>query len=106
MNNNKIYSIGQRINVIDTKQANSGSAGKITDAYIGADGMMHFRSRNKQPLKPGSLIQGYSVEGLADFIWLYLRNYTPINEDTLRAYDVGPECVKEAIMDALEELGF
>lgn len=53
MHNNKIYSIGQRINAIDTKQAGNGSAGKITDAYIGADGMIHFRSRNKQPLKAG-----------------------------------------------------
>ena len=38
MNNNKIYNMGQRINAIGTKQANGRSAGKITDAYVGADG--------------------------------------------------------------------
>lgn len=71
--------------------------------HIGAG---HFCFRNARAPRSETVIQGYSVDGLADFIWLYLRNYTPINEDTLRAYDVGPECVKEAIMDALEELGF
>ena len=106
MHNNKIYNIGQRINAIDTKQTDGGSAGKITNAYIGADSMIHFHSGNTQPLKVGSVIQGYSTSGLADFIWLYLRNYTPVNESVLSAYDVGPECVKEAIMDALDELGF
>lgn len=102
----KTYNIGQRINVIDTEQTSGGAVGKITDAYIGADGMMHFRSGNFRPLEPWSVIEGYSVPDLAHFIWLYLRNYTPINESVLGYYDVGPECVKRAIMDALEELGF
>lgn len=103
---NKTYAIGEKINAIDPCHPNAASGGKMTDGYIGADHKIHFRSGNSRPIKQGAVIQGYSVPGLAHFIWIYLRNYTPINENLLSHYDVGPECVEGAIMDALGALGF
>lgn len=73
---------------------------------IGADHFAHFMDGTVQPLGKNAEVRGYSVIGLADFIWRYIRNNTPINEDMLEDYDESPQCVKEAIMDALEELGF
>lgn len=74
--------------------------------YIGADNFAHHMDGTIQPLGENAGVSGYSVTGLADFIWRYIRNSTPINEDMLEDYDESPECVKEAIADALEELGF
>lgn len=79
---------------------------KGTKTYIRADNFAHHKDGTIQPLAENAEVSGYSVSGLADFIWLYIRNNTPINEDVLEDYDESPECVKEAIMDALEELGF
>lgn len=79
---------------------------KGTRIYIGANNFAHYTDGTIQPLGENAEVSGYSVTGLADFIWLYIRNNTPINEDMLEDYDESPECVKEAIMDALEELGF
>lgn len=79
---------------------------KGTKIYIGADNFAHHLDGTIQPLGENAEVSGYSVSGLADFIWMYIRNNTPINEDMLEDYDESPECVKEAIMDALEELGF
>lgn len=79
---------------------------KGTKIYIGADNMAHHRDGTIQPLGENTEVCGYSVSGLADFIWGYIRNFTPINEDILEEYDETPDCIKSAIMDALEELGF
>lgn len=79
---------------------------KGTKTYIGADNFAHHADGTIQPLGENAEVSGYSVTGLADFIWLYIRNNTPINEDMLEDYGESSECVKEAIMDALEELGF
>lgn len=79
---------------------------KGTKTYIGADNFAHYLDGTIQPLSENAEVKGYSVTGLADFIWLHIRNNTPINEDMLEDYDESPECIKEAIIDALEELGF
>lgn len=79
---------------------------KGTKIYIGADNFAHYLDGTIQPLSENAEVKGYSVIGLADLIWLFIRNNTPINEDMLEDYDESPECVKEAIVDALEELGF
>lgn len=74
--------------------------------YIGADDFAHHTDGTIQPLGEHTEVKGYSVKGLADFIWTYIRNFTPISEDVLEEYEETPDCVKDAIMDALEELGF
>lgn len=104
MDNQKIYGIGEKICAIDEKH--SDSLGKCKDAYIGADNLIHFRSGRSQEINQDIKIDGYSVSGLADFIWIALRNYTPINERLLNQYDINSNYVKNVIMDALEDLGF
>lgn len=106
----KIYNIGQILTAnkdieiercLETKDIIK----KGTKIYIGADNFAHHRDGTIQPLGEHIEVKGYSVSGLAEFIWLYIRNNTPINEELLADYDETPDCMKEAIMDALEELG-
>ena len=79
---------------------------KDTVAWIGADNLIHHRNGMIQNFADKEEIKGYSVEGLADYIWLYIRNNTCVNEELLEDYDDSSENVKESIIDALEELGF
>lgn len=111
MDDKKIYNIGQ----ILTLQKDIGLSGALgikktvkkgTKIYIGADNFAHHKDGTIQLLGNGAEVKGYSASGLADFIWLYIRNFTSIDENVLEDYDETPECVKTAIMDALEELGF
>lgn len=106
----KIYNIGQILTVnkdieIERCFGTKDIIKKGTRIYIGADNFAHHRDGTMQPLGDNTEVKGYSVSGLADFIWLYIRNYTPVNEYVLEDYDETPNCVKNAIMDALEELG-
>lgn len=111
MENKKIYNIGQ---IFTTKEdielegclGTKKTVKKGAKIYIGADNLAHHRDGTIQPLGDGTEVKGYSVSGLAEFIWLYIRNFTPIDENTLEDYDETPDCVKNAIIDALEELGF
>lgn len=106
----KIYNIGQILTAnkdieIERCLGTRDIIKKGTQIYIGADNLAHHRDGTIQPLGDNTEVKGYSVSGLADFIWLYIRSYTPINEDVLDDYDETPDCVKNTIMDALEELG-
>lgn len=111
MENKTIYNIGQ-ISTAKEDVELEGCLGtkktikKGTKIYIGADNFAHHRDGTIRSLGDNAEVKGYSVSGLADFIWLYIRNFTPIDEDVLEDYDETPDCVKNAIMDALEELGF
>lgn len=105
----KIYNIGQVLTVSkDTEIERALGAKEVlkkgTKIYIGADNFAHYRDGTIQPLGDTE-VKGYSVSGLAELIWLYIRNNTPVDESLLEGYDETPDCVKEAIMDALEELG-
>lgn len=106
----KIYNIGQNFTAKENIEV-EGCLGtkkivkKGTKIYIGADNFAHHIDGTIQPLGDNVEVKGYSVSGLADFIWLYIRNFTPIDENILEDYDETPNCVKNAIMDALEELG-
>lgn len=79
---------------------------KGTKIYIGADKLVHYTDGTIQPLGDNMEIKGYSVTGLADFIWTYIRTFTPVDEHYLKEYEETPKCIKNAIMDALETLGF
>ncbi len=111
MGNKTIYNIGQILTAREDIEL-EGCLGtkkivkKGTKIYIGADNFAHHKDGTIQPIVGNAEVKGYSVSGIADFIWLYIRNFTPIDEDVLEDYDETPDCVKNAIMDALEELGF
>lgn len=111
MENNTVYNIGQiltaRENIeLDGCLGTKKTVKKGAKIYIGADNFAHYRDGIIQPLGENTEVKGYSVSGLADFIWLYIRNFTPIDESMLEDYDETPDCVKNAITDSLEELGF
>ena len=106
----KIYNIGQVLTAkkdieIERCLGTKATIKKGDKIYIGADNLAHHKDGTIQSLGENAEVKGYSVSGLADFIWLYIRNNTPINEEILEEYDETPDCVEEAIMDALEELG-
>lgn len=105
-----IYNIGQVLTAKDNIEiercfGTKDVIKKGTKIYIGADNFAHHKDGTIQPLENNTEVEGYSVSGLADFIWFYIRNFTPIDEELLEDYDETPDCVKNAIMDALEELG-
>ena len=79
-----------------------GNCKKGTKVYVGADGFVHYKNGDIQPLAKNAEIKRYSISGLADFIWLYIHNNTPVDEYLLEEYDETPDCIKDAIMDALE----
>lgn len=105
-----IYNIGQILTVKEDVTLEGLGTKKIvkkgTKIYIGADNLAHHKDGSIQPLGDNTEVKGYSVSGLAHFIWLYIRNHTPFDEDLLAEYDETSDCVKNAIMDALEKLGF
>lgn len=106
----KIYNIGQVLTVtkdieIEKVLGTKEILKKGTKIYMGADDFAHYRDGTIQPLGEHTEVKGYSVSGLADFIWLFIRNNTPVDEELLEGYEENSDCVKEAIMDALEELG-
>lgn len=103
---NKVYAIGQKINAIDPRHPNATSGGKMADGYIGADKKIHFRSGNAVPLPKDAEISGYDLSGISHFIWLQIRNETPVNENLLRQYGEDSEIIKDAISNALLKLGF
>lgn len=111
MGEKRIYNIGQVLTAkadheVERAFGTKDIIRKGTKIFIGADRLAHHRDGTIQPIGGDSEIKGYSVEGLAEFIWLYIRNETPVDESLLEDYDETPECIKGAIMDALEELGF
>lgn len=110
MSGKTIYNAGQILTVKEDVTLEGLGTKKIvkkgTKIYIGADGFAHHRDGTIHPLGDNTEVKGYSVGGLADFIWLYIRNHTPVDEDLLAEYDETSDCIKNTIMDALEELGF
>lgn len=112
MNSNKVvYNIGQILTAqkdmeVERCFGEKDIIKKGTKIYIGADNMAHHADGTIQPLSKNLEVQGYSVSGLANFIWNYIKKFTPINEDVLEEYDETPDSIKDVIMDALEKLGF
>ena len=77
MKDNKIiYNIGQILTVKEDVTLEGLGTQKIvkkgSKIYIGADNLAHHRDGTIQPLGENTEVKGYSVSGLADFIWLYI----------------------------------
>ena len=81
---------------------------KGTKLFIGADKklpMAMFLDGDINLLdKENTEIDGYSVDGLSEYIYIWLENRFPIGE-MLEDYDGTKKEFKEVIADALEELG-
>lgn len=73
---------------------------------IGADKFAHhIKTGMIQPLQNDSEVKGYDTEGIAEFLFMWLRSHLPI-EEMLENYDYTKEDLKEELEWALEEIGF
>ena len=71
---------------------------------IGADKLAHhLRDGMLQPLQEGSEVEGYDCEGLAEYLFLCLRAYLPLNE-MLEDYEISEKEFREEIEYALDEI--
>ena len=65
----------------------------------------HIKTGMIQPLQNDSEVKGYDTEGIAEFLFMWLRSHLPI-EEMLENYDYTKEDLKEELECALEEIGF
>lgn len=80
---------------------------KGTRAYVGADKLLHHKNGMIQPISEKAFdIEGYDPNGIANWLWLYIRNFTPVNEDLLEDYYSNKNEFIEQLEYALDELGF
>lgn len=106
------YKVGQILTSnedVEVEKALSGEKviiPKGNKIIIGADKLAHhIRNGYIQPLPKDSEVDGYSIEGLAEWIYICMRNHLPLDE-MLESYDESEESFKESIIGALEEIGF
>lgn len=79
---------------------------KGSKIIVGADKFAHhLRNGMIQPFAEGTEIKGYDTNGLAEYLYMYLRNHFEIDE-ILEGYDDTKERFIEEIEYALEEIGF
>ena len=73
---------------------------------IGADKLAHhIRNGMIQPIAKDIKVDGYDVEGLAEYLMIYLKNRYPL-EEFFEEYDVDENGFREEIEFALDEIGF
>lgn len=106
------YKIGQILTSkkdVEVEKALSGEkviVPKGNKIIIGADKFAHhIRNGMIQPLQEGSEVKGYDASGIAEYLYIYLRNHFEI-DDMLENYDDTKERFMEEIEYALEEIGF
>lgn len=79
---------------------------KGNKVIVGADNFAHYiRNGMIQTFSEGTEIKGYDTNGLAEYLYIYLRNHFYIDE-MLEEYDDSKERFIEEIEYALEEIGF
>ena len=79
---------------------------KGTKIIIGADNLAHhIKNGMMQPLGNNIVVKGYDTEGIAEYLYTYLRCHFEIDE-MLEGYDDTKERFIEEIGFALEEIGF
>ena len=73
---------------------------------IGADNLAHHISNGMIQLFPeGTEIKGYDTNGLAEYLYICLRNQFPVDE-MLEDYDDTKERFIDEVECALKEIGF
>lgn len=103
------YNIGQILIIKEDVELEGflGNKKKVragTKVYIGADNFAHYPDGTLQTLGKEIKIQGYSVKGISEWLYMWLSTRLPL-DDFLDDYEISKEDFKEEIEDALEELG-
>lgn len=106
------YKIGQILTSnqdVEVEKALSGEKviiPKGNKVIVGADKLAHhIRDGMIQTFAEGTEIKDYDASGLAEYLYIYLRNHFYI-DDMLEEYDDTKERFIEEIEYALEEIGF
>lgn len=76
--------------------------------FVGADQhikLAHYVDGDMEILPEDTEIKGFSAEGIAEWLYIWLNHYFNINE-MLENYDFSKIDFINRIVDALEELGF
>lgn len=79
---------------------------KGSKAIVGADNLVHHLSRDAiQPVNKSVPIKGYDTDGIATYLFDYLKYRFPLDE-FCENYDVSAKSFQDDIVCALEEIGF
>lgn len=110
------YNIGQILTIKEDMELEGvlGKKTKVkkgTKVYIGADNFAHYLNgmlqpiiKELQPINKKDEKIGFSVEGIADWVYMWVSRQLPL-DDFLDGCEITKEEFKEHIEDALEELG-
>ncbi|MBQ8234510.1 MAG: hypothetical protein IJZ36_02880 [Bacilli bacterium] len=106
------YKVGQILVSKEEMEIEKGISGekvkipKGNKIIIGADKLAHhLKNSFIQPLQEDSEVSGYDKEGLAEYIYLWLRNHFEIDE-MLENYDNTKEDFIDFLVEGLDNIGF
>lgn len=104
------YKIGQILTSteeVEIEEALSGEKVKIpkgNKVIIGADKLAHhIRNGFIQPLAKGSIVEGYDTAGIAEYVYITLRNHFPL-EEMMEGYEITKQEIINEIEYALDEI--
>lgn len=104
------YKIGQILTSkedVEIEKALSGEKVKIpkgNKVIIGADKLAHhIKNGYIQPLVEESTVEGYDTTGIAEYLYIVLRNHFPLNE-MMDDYEITKQEVVNEIECALDEI--
>lgn len=104
------YKIGQILLLkedVEIEKALSGEKVKIPKGnkiIIGADKLAHYiKNGYIQPLAEESTIEGYDTAGIAEYLYIVLKNHFPLNE-IMEDYKITKQEVINEIEYALDEI--
>lgn len=104
------YKIGQILTSakdVEIEKALSGEKVKIPKGnkiIIGADKLAHhIRNGFIQPLAEDSTVEGYDTAGIAEYVYITLRNHFPL-EEMMEGYEITKQEIINEIEYALDEI--
>ncbi len=104
------YKIGQILTSakeVEIEKALSGEKviiPKGNKVIIGADKLAHhIRNGFIQPLAEGSTVEGYDTVGIAEYVYITLRNHFPL-EEMMEGYEITKQEIINEIEYALDEI--
>ncbi len=111
MSEKKTYKIGQILTSNCEMEVEKMFGEKVVipkgnKVIIGADNLAHhLRNGMIQPLGENIEVEGYDVEGIAEFIFSWISRFYPIDE-MFEDYEVDKKEFVSEIECALDEIGF
>lgn len=96
------YKIGQILTSAKEVEIEKALSGE--KVIIGADKLAHhIRNGFIQPLAEGSTVEGYDTVGIAEYVYITLRNHFPL-EEMMEGYEITKQEIINEIEYALDEI--